>query len=150
MNVQIIKGKVVRGYGVASGRSKNSPYPEGSIKMQLPFFKLRGLDLCRFYPATLNISIYPKKFELINPRHTFRNVKWFPAVPAEDFSFSECKVIHKNKIYDGYVYYPLPETKPEHFHDRSTIEIVTEYLKDVYYDSDIYIIYNSGEVRVPL
>ncbi|NIP30494.1 MAG: hypothetical protein GTN99_04955 [Candidatus Dadabacteria bacterium] len=146
MNANIIKGKVVRGYGIASGKNKQSLYTEGSIKMQLPFFKQKGLDLYRFYPATLNISIFPKKFELKNPEYTFKNVKWFSAVPAEDFSFSRCKIIHKKKIYDGYIYYPHPKTKPDHFHDRSTIEIITKYIKNIYYNSNIHLMFNSHEV----
>ena len=118
--------------------------------MQLPFFKQRGLDLYRFYPATLNINIFPKKFELKNPRYTFRDVKWFADHHSEDFSFFGCKVIHKNKMYDGYIYYPRPETKTAHFHDGSTIEIMTKYLKDIYYDSEIKLVFNSNEVCVSL
>lgn len=118
--------------------------------MQLPFFKKRGLDLYRFHPATLNISIFPIKFELKNPQHTFRNVKWSVDHPAEDFSFCRCKVIHKNKTYDGYIYYPHPETKPAHFHDGSTIEIMTTYIKDVYYYSIVKLIFKSNEVCVSL
>lgn len=146
----IIKGKIVKGYRVASGISKNSPYPAGSIKMQIPYFKKLGLDLYNYHPATLNINIFPKKFELINPEYTFRNVKWFADKPAEDFSFSACKIIHKNKIYEGYVYYPRPETKTAHFHDESTIEIITKYIKDVYYSSNIKLFFNSNEVCVLL
>ena len=124
MFTNFIKGKIIKGYRVASGYSKNSPYPEGSIKMQLPFFKKRGLDLYRFYPASLNISIFPKRFKLINPGHTFRDVKWFADKSEENFSFSACKIIHKDKVYDGYIYYPRPETKPDHFHDESTVEVI--------------------------
>ncbi len=116
--------------------------------MQLPFFKQRGLDLYRFFPATLNISIFPKKFQLINPRYTFRNVKWFSGCPAEDFSFSACEIIDKNKIYDGYIYYPQPDTKPAHFHDLSTIEVITSYLKGVYYQSEIELLYNKNDIVI--
>jgi len=141
----IIKGKVIKGYQIASGLNLNSPYPDGSIKMQLPYFKKLGLDLYNFYPATLNISIFPKKFELRNPLHTFRNVKWSANHPSENFSFSACKVIHKNKIYEGYIYYTHSETKTDHFHDKSTIEIITKYLKDVYYYSEIKLVFNQNE-----
>jgi phage pi2 protein 07 len=144
----IIKGKVVKGYRVASGISKNSPYPEGSVKMQLPFFKQRGLDLYRFYPATLNISIFPKKFELKNPKYRFRKVKWSADQLPEDFSFSACKIIHKDIIYDGYVYYPHPETKSDHFHDGSTVEIITKYLKDIYYNSELKLIFDQNELVI--
>jgi len=108
--------------------------------MQLPYFKKLGLDLYNYYPATLNINIFPKKFELINPEYTFRNVKWFADKPAEDFSFSACKIIHKNKIYEGYVYYPRPETKTAHFHDESSLEIITDYINNIYYESHILLL----------
>ncbi len=52
-----IPGVVVEGYGVASGMSEDSPYPEGTITTQLPFFQELGLDFSSFYPATLNVSI---------------------------------------------------------------------------------------------
>jgi len=136
----IIKGKIVKGYRVASGISKNSPYPAGSIKMQMPYFKKLGLDLYNYYPATLNINIFPKKFELINPEYTFRNVKWSADHPAEDFSFSACNVIHKNKLYEGYIYYPHPETKSDHFQDESSLEIITDYINNIYYESHILLL----------
>ena len=37
--------------------SADSPYPDGSIPLQMPHFAARGLDLLPYYPATLNISI---------------------------------------------------------------------------------------------
>ena len=40
-----VTGKVVLGHGVASGRAANSPYPRGSLEMQIPCFLDRGLDL---------------------------------------------------------------------------------------------------------
>lgn len=150
MNRSFLRGKVKKGYEVASGISRNSPYPQGSIKMQLPFFKERGLDLYRFYPATINVSIFPNKFVARNLEYTFRNVKWSPYHPAEDFSFSRCKVIHKSKLYEGYIYYPHPDTKSDHFHDKSTVEIITKYLKNVYYDSEIELEWNSYfKIKIP-
>lgn len=148
MNGSFLRGKVKKGYQVASGINRNSPYPLGSIRMQLSFFKERGLDLYRFYPATLNINIFPKKFELTNPQYTFRNVKWSPYHPAEDFSFSRCNVIHKSKFYEGYIYYPHPETKFDHYHDKSTVEIITKYLKNIYHDSEIELEFNRNVIVI--
>jgi hypothetical protein len=34
-----LTGTVVPGYGVASGRSADSPYPAGTIAMQAPLFR---------------------------------------------------------------------------------------------------------------
>ena len=48
-----VRGIVVRGYRVASQKSKDYPY--GTIVKQKPVFKDLGLDLERFYSGTLNI-----------------------------------------------------------------------------------------------
>jgi len=126
-----IPGVIVEGYGVASGLSEDSPYPDGTIPMQVPFFRELGLDFTTFYPATLNISISPLTFALKYPEHTFRQVKWTGDAPAEDFSFAPCLVTLGEKTYRGFVYYPHPETKPDHFHDPSTVEVITEFIPDV-------------------
>ena len=48
-----MSGIINKGHGVASGASTSSPYPTGSIAMQAPFFKARGLDLSGCYFGTL-------------------------------------------------------------------------------------------------
>ncbi len=40
---------LVQGHGVASGKAV-SPYPKGTIEMQLPFFAALGLDLSSYWP----------------------------------------------------------------------------------------------------
>jgi hypothetical protein len=52
-----VSGEVVPGYGVASGRSIASPYPAGTIEMQMPFFQTLGLDLRGCFAGTINLSI---------------------------------------------------------------------------------------------
>ena len=66
----VISGVIVEGYRVASGPSRDYPY--GTLEKQIPLFKDRGLNLKRFHPATLNVSILPATFELGNPEYTFR------------------------------------------------------------------------------
>lgn len=36
---KIVEGVVKEGHQVASGMAKDSPYPRGTIEMQLPFLK---------------------------------------------------------------------------------------------------------------
>ena len=38
------KGVVVAGHGVASGRASDSPFAAGTIELQAPHFRARGLD----------------------------------------------------------------------------------------------------------
>jgi hypothetical protein len=54
-----IQGEIQQGHGVASGKNAETPYPNGTIAMQAPFFKKLGLDLFNFWPGTLNISFKP-------------------------------------------------------------------------------------------
>ena len=121
-----IKGKIVPGHGIASGKSKESPYPKGSLEMQLPIFRERGLDLLSYFPGTINVNIEPAKWRPKHPDYTFENVEWTDNHPPEHFSFFKCQVIVNNKKYRALIYYPHPETKLTHFQDPSIIEILSE------------------------
>ena len=143
-----VSGIIIKGYKVASGLSTDSPYPEGSIRMQLPFFKERGLNLSSLFPATLNVSIKPKKFIMENPEYTFRNVKWSDEHSPEDFSFSPCRVLYRSRCVSGFVYYPHPETKLDHHHHPSTLEIITTYIKNIFYGTKVDIQINKNEITL--
>ncbi len=71
------------GHGVASGESPHSPYPKSTIAMQKTHFKAGGLDLDGYFEGTLNLSISPKKFQLLNPRHRFPLLRWTDLHPPE-------------------------------------------------------------------
>ena len=59
---------------VASKKSVH--YPQGTVEMQAPFFKERGLDLSGFHRGTLNISVAPRRFRIRNARLHFSSVQW--------------------------------------------------------------------------
>jgi hypothetical protein len=142
-----IKGFLNQGYRVASGPS--AAYPEyGSIGKQKPYFKALGLDLDAMFDGTLNISIDPYTFELAKPRHTFRGVKWTELTNAEDFSFSKCRVRFHGREYEGWVYYPHPETKKDHFQDTSTVEVLAPFIEGVRYGDALELLLNAKEVKV--
>ena len=144
---QKITGKVIKGYGIASRQAKNSPYPQGSIVMQTPFFLERGLDISSYYPATLNVSIAPKKFKMVNPEWTFRDVAWFEGF-CETFSFSQCRIVYSNKEIEGLIYYPHPETKPDHFQDDSVLEILAPYLGEVGEGEQVSVLLKRDEIGI--
>ncbi|PSN13223.1 hypothetical protein C7271_22730, partial [filamentous cyanobacterium CCP5] len=102
---QKVNGIVEHGHQVASGSALDSPYPVGTIEMQMPFFQALGLDLSGYFPGTLNVSISPRTFQLIKPEFTFRQVEWTDRHPPEDFSFSQCWVSFQGFAYDGWIYY---------------------------------------------
>ncbi len=143
-----ITGKVKKGHGVASGTAADSPYPAGSITLQLPAFKKRGLNLYQFFPATLNVSIYPYRFRMKAPRYIFRQVKWIEKFPAEDFSFARCKVLCKGLNSAGYIYYPHPATKECHFQDPYTLEILTRYIPGLKYGLSVKLLINRHEIKI--
>ena len=152
MRVAIVKcqwitvdGIVKKGHLVASGMARNSHYPKGTIKMQIPFFQKLGLDLTSFFPATLNVSISPYTFTRQQPEYTCKNIKWTDKHPPEDFSFSRCRVLYNNIRYDALIYYPHPETKKTHFQDNSTLEIIAPEIPNLNYGDRIQIEINQKE-----
>ena len=142
-----LKGRLKKGYRVASGPSK--AYPEyGSIEKQKPYFRKLGLNLSRMFNGTLNISIAPYEFEIKKPEISFKKVKWTELTNAEDFSFSRCKIAFKGKEYNGWVYYPHPETKKDHFQSTSTVEVLAPFIEGIKYGNTVEISFNSEEIKI--
>lgn len=135
-----VAGIVVRGHGVASGKNGDPRFPGGTIAMQLPFFASRGLNLSTYYPATINLSIAPAKFRPGKAFATFTGLKWHPQEPAEDFSFFECtlRLPETTGEIHGLIYYPHPETKPEHFQAPDTLEVLaSQFVEGLEYGSRV-------------
>jgi hypothetical protein len=142
----VVSGVIVAGYQVASGPSKDYPY--GTLEKQIPLFNQRGLNLERFHLGTLNVSIAPATFEMVNPEYTFLQVAWTDLHPPEDFSFSRCKVRFNGASYAGYVYYPHPETKKRHFESASLLEIISVYIPEIRYGERVELELNVEEIRI--
>lgn len=143
-----VDGIVVRGHGVASGVSAETPYPDGTIPLQTPHFAARGLDLSPYHPATLNISIKPYGFEMVNPRYTLRQVNWIALVPPEDFSFATCRLTFAGQTYACLTYYPHPETKVQHFQDPTMIEVLAPFIDGISYGTQVKLSVNSAEINL--
>lgn len=116
--------------------------------MQTPFLQALGLDLTEYFKGTLNISISPHTFQLINPAFTFRQVEWTDRHPPEDFSFSRCRVLFQASTYNCWIYYPHPETKKRNFQNPSIIEIIAPPIANIKYTDRVEIEYNPLEVSV--
>ena len=128
-----IHAQVISGHQIASGQAKDSPYPKGSLEMQMPCFRERGLDLSHCYLGSLNLDISPFTFKIVKPDFTFPIVAWAEGFPPETFSFIACAVGYQGKWVDAYVYYPHPETKVRHFQSNSTLEIVAPFIEGIRY-----------------
>ncbi len=142
----LVRGLLVQGYRVASGPSTDYPY--GALERQRPIFAARGLDLSRYFNGTLNIDISPRQFKLIRPQFTFHSIAWTDLHPPEHFSFSRCRVIFKEVEYDGWVYYPHPETKLRHFQNPSLLEVIAELIPGIQYGDVLSVLVNPEEIEV--
>jgi CTP-dependent riboflavin kinase len=141
-----LQGILTRGHQVASRPSKNYPY--STLEKQKPFFKALGLDLYEYFNGTLNISITPYTFSMSAPQFTFELVEWTDLHPPETFSFSRCKVIFKGVEYEGWVYYPHPETKKTHFQDASLVEVIAPEIPNIRYGDTVELWINADEIQI--
>ena len=146
MHFQHLPGILVRGHQVASRPSKDYPY--SSLEKQKPYFKSLGLDLYEYFNGTLNISIAPLAVEMTAPELTFPLVQWTDLHPPETFSFSRCKVIFREVEYSGWVYFPHPETKKNHFQNPSLVEVITYEIPGIRYGDTLETALNVDEITV--
>lgn len=139
-----VTGIIQPGYRVASGRAQDSPYPAGSIIMQMPFFRDRGLDLTACFAGTINVDIAPYEFRLNRPDYTFRQVKWYAESPAEDFSFVQVQIDDRA----AWLYYPHPETKPAHQQKPSVLEILAPWIEGLSYGDRVTLKFEDGAIEL--
>ena len=136
------------GHGVASGRAANSPYPQGSIAMQMPFFKVLGLDLGNCWPGTLNVSIAPHTWALLRADHCFERLEWTHLHPPETFSFVQVQLTWRNQFAAAWLYRPHPETKAAHHQAASLREIIAPRLEGLEYGDQVTLEFADGAVLV--
>ena len=106
------------------------------------------MGLSPYFNGTLNISIAPAVFEMTRPEFTFPPVEWTDLHPPETFSFSRCRVKFQNVLYEGWVYYPHPETKKTHFQDSSLVEVITYEIPNIRYGDALEVDLNPEEITV--
>lgn len=141
-----LPGILSHGHQVASRPSKDYPY--SALEKQKPLFKVLGLDLYGYFNGTLNISIAPLIFEMTAPEFTFPLVEWTDLHPPETFSFSRCIVVYKNIEYPGWVYYPHPETKRNHFQNPSLLEVITKRIPEIKYGDSLEVGIDPKEITL--
>ena len=143
-----VPGVLAQGYHVASGPSADYPY--GALDRQRPIFLSRGLDLRGYFNGTLNIDIRPRRFAMVKPQFTFRSVEWTDLHPPEDFSFSRCRVVFRDLEYDGWVYYPHPQTKLRNFQNPSLLEVIAQTIPGIRYGDALGVWVNEEEIEASL
>lgn len=143
---RVLEGVVVKGYQVASGLVPGK-YPGGTIALQVPVFKARGLDLSHCVRGTLNVSISPSTFAMCIPP-MFRDVVWHPTYRPENFFFSPCRISFRGATYEGWVYYPDPRTKESHVQSPSHFELLAPRIEGISYGDKVMIEINADEIEI--
>lgn len=145
----MIQATIIQGHRVASGLNGNPRFPGGTMRMQLPFFRELGLDLSCYHLGTLNVSIAPMSYRVVQPKWTFRSLKWHPTEPAEDFSFFDV-IVHRDDAAPvcGLIYFPHPETKPEHFQKPDVLELLLPWTEGLGYGTKIRLEVPEGQMRI--
>lgn len=141
-----VHGILAQGYHVASGPSADYPY--GALDRQRPILAARGFDLSGYFNGTLNIDIRPHGFAMVKPEYTFHYVEWTDLHPPEHFSFSRCRVIHRDAEYEGWVYYPHPETKIRNFQNPSLLEVIATPIPGIQYGDELDVLVNGEEISI--
>ncbi len=85
---------------------------------------------------------------MVKPEFTFPLVEWTDLHPPETFSFSRCRVKYEEKEYEGWVYYPHPETKKTHFQNPSLAEVITYEIANIKYGDAIELEINPQEITI--
>ncbi|MGF1665011.1 MAG: hypothetical protein ACFCVC_01950 [Acidimicrobiia bacterium] len=143
-----IGGVVVEGHRVASGSNGDPRFPGGTIAMQLPHFLALGVDLRPFHPATINISVAPRTVRLAAADVTYRQVRWHPTEPAEDFSFAPCRLRVGGRVVDALIYWPHPETKPEHVQTPDILELLAPHIDGLAYGDPVTVETAAGTITI--
>jgi hypothetical protein len=149
----VIRGVVIPGHRIASGTSGiDRRFPQGSIAMQIPHFKRQGLDLTAYFGAdffrgTLNVSIEPLTWEIVQPEYTMRDVRWTDLQPAENFFLSPAALAYRGRSYRAMLYIPDPATKPAHFNPPHSVDVLAAPIAGIGYGSEVELSYNSAALR---
>lgn len=142
-----IAATIVPGHRVASGLANDPRFPGGTLALQAPHFAAQGIDLAAFHPGTLNLAIAPYRYRIGQPKCTLRGVRWSSVSPPEDFSFFDCQLIANDRTVTGLVYYPHPETKPEHFQASDILEILAPQLVGIGYGDRLMIAIDPAQMQ---
>ena len=148
MNWTWVNGKVIQGHRVASGLAEDTPYEDGSVVLQAPFFKERGVDISPYYPGTVNVDISPLRPERFHYDTTLHEVPWHSSIPPETFSFLSMQLKFRDEIFPGLLYYPHADTKPSHYTPTYILEVFAPWIENLNYRDEIEAAYPEGAVEM--
>ncbi|MEI6291897.1 MAG: hypothetical protein WCP19_15860 [Chloroflexota bacterium] len=56
--------------------------------------------------------------------------------------------MHSGKVYNGWVYYPHPETKLRNFQNPSLLEVIAEPIPTLHYDDKVRVELDPSEITI--
>ena len=146
---QPVAARIVPGHRVASGLNGNPRFPGGTLRMQAPVFEALGFDLSAYHFGTVNADIAPSRYRVVQAPVTFRDVRWHPEEPAEDFSFFDvCLRRAGGPGVAGKIYRPHPETKPAHFHQPEILELLLPFIEGLHYGETVELLIPPDQITV--
>lgn len=142
----VLKGRVVRGYGIASGLNPDPTLKlNNTIYLQKPFFeKARIPNISKMYNGTINLDISPQEFKIIQPDYEV-TCEWIKDV-TETFWFVKTIIDFKSKKYQAYVYYPCPSEVKSH--KDNIVELLTQKMPDLNYGQLLSIQVSEEKIRL--
>ncbi len=142
----ILKGRVKKGYRIASGLNSDPALRlNNTIYLQKPFFEKALIpNISKTYNGTINLDISPSKFKILQPDYEV-TCEWIDGV-TETFWFVGTLINFKKKKYRGYIYYPCPSKVKSH--DDDVVELLTKKIPDLHYRDSLIILVPAKKIKL--
>ncbi len=170
IKMQFVSAIIKQGYRVASGQALEGHDQRfnrdgGTIRLQIPEFKKRGLDFDAYFGGaadeayvvgTLGCNIAPYAMTILKPEFSFTTVRWTDKfdneIPnfAENFFLSPAGIEFEGVRYKALLYIPDPSTKPGYFHPPTMIEVIAQKIPDIAYGHGVTLFYNRDAIGIKL
>ncbi len=142
----ILKGKIVKGYRIASGLNPDPALKlNNTIFLQKPFFEKAGIPgISEMYNGTINFDISPQEFKIIKPDYEV-TCEWVKDV-IETFWLVETLIEFKNEKYPGYIYYPCPSAVKNH--KDNIVELLTQKIPNLDYGEPLSLQVSDQKIKL--
>jgi len=144
MTTTTLEFTVIQGHQVASGQNKETPFLDGTIKLQKPVFKTLGYDISWCFNGTINAQFDAfNAIELNKHDIELQHVHWHAGFSAESFQFVNCQLRYEKKTYRAVVYQPVKETKIGHIQPLNVLEVLAEPIENLNYGDRVALIISA-------
>ena len=142
-----VSGIVVEGHRIASGLNPTGKNGlNATVVKQMPFFIKSGIPrMNEMFLGTVNVNLEGKTFEIKKPEHKVI-CEWQKGV-TETFYFISAVLLHKGKNYEGYVYFPLPESGFQE-RNREVIEFLMPQIFNLFYGDEVSFTLDESKLAV--